>query len=371
MYLISVVSSQMYKKDLYNMEEPVRINHGMKQSMSYSHQPPYQDKQPYREYDHPPYGYDGGGYAEPKAHNADPHPHYDNRVPHYNDQWPPYDQQTSSSQPTGYQPGHQQPLGYTPRSPYEDGPGRDYSPPQPRYDEASPVGYDGRPRHSKPALARYDEAPPPPPAGYDPRSPYEAEPHGFPINSPRSPEPPKQYYGEPGLRPAYVAGPPNRAYKPGMRETMMNSDTTSSPPKPDTLSSPGEPAVTPVSKPFPPPPRDDLDEDPAMKPQSVLNRVKMFENKRSVSMDRAKEGESSALRVRTETKQTSPRLLLLNVSCNVSSQGPDICVLRDVFFAFSACRCSQACDCAWTRPESQFPQQPGAGEVHLQVHSPH
>uniref|UniRef100_A0A3Q1EYG7 Zona occludens protein 1 n=1 Tax=Acanthochromis polyacanthus TaxID=80966 RepID=A0A3Q1EYG7_9TELE len=289
---------QMYKKDLYNMEDPVRINHGLKQSMSYSHQPPYQDKQPYREYDHPPYGYDGGGYAEPKPHNTDSHLHYDNRVPHYNEQWPPYDQQTSSSQPAGYQPGHQQPMGYSPRSPYEDGPGRDYSPPQPRYDEAPPVGYDGRPRHSKPGPIRYDEPPPPPPAGYDARSPYEAESHSFPINSPRSPEPPKQYYGDSGLRPTYMPGPPNRGYKPGMHDPMINSEPTIPPPKPETLPSPGEPAITPGSKPLPPPPREDLEEDPAMKPQSVLNRVKMFENKRSVSMDRAKEGgESSALRV--------------------------------------------------------------------------
>uniref|UniRef100_A0A4W6D005 Zona occludens protein 1 n=1 Tax=Lates calcarifer TaxID=8187 RepID=A0A4W6D005_LATCA len=272
----------MYKKDLYNMEDPVRINHGLKQSMGYSHQPPYQDKQPYREYDHPPYGYDGGGYAEPKPHNTDSHLHYDNRVPHYNEQWPPYDQQTSSSQPTGYQTGHQQPMGYNPRSSYEDGPGRDYSPPQPRYDEASPVGYDGRPRHSKPGPIRYDEPPPPPPAGYDARSPYEAEPHGFPINSPRSPEPPKQYYGDSGLRPTYIPGPPNRGYKPGIHDPMINSESTIPPPKPETLPSPGEPAITPGSKPLPPPPREDPDEDPAMKPQSVLNRVKMFENKRSI-----------------------------------------------------------------------------------------
>ncbi|XP_051239025.1 tight junction protein ZO-1 isoform X8 [Dicentrarchus labrax] len=287
---------QMYKKDLYNMEDPVRINHGLKQSMSYSHQLPYQDKQPYREYDHPPYGYDGGGYTEPKPHNTDSHLHYDNRVPHYNEQWPPYDQQTSSSQPAGYQPGHQQPMGYSPRSPYDDGPGRDYSPPQPRYDEAPQVGYDGRPRHSKPGPIRYDEPPPPPPSGYEARSPYEAEPHSFPINSPRSPEPPKQYYGDSGLRPTYIPGPPNRGYKPGMHEPLINSEPTIPPPKPETLPSPGEPAITPGSKPLPPPPREDLDEDPAMKPQSVLNRVKMFENKRSVSMDRAKEGESSALR---------------------------------------------------------------------------
>ncbi|XP_005929233.1 tight junction protein ZO-1 isoform X5 [Haplochromis burtoni] len=290
---------QMYKKDLYNMEDPVRINHSLKQSMSYSHQPPYQDKQPYREYDHPPYGYDGGGYTEPKPHNTDSHLHYDNRVPHYNEQWPPYDQQTSSSQPAGYQPGHQQPMGYNPRSPYEDGPGRDYSPPQPRYDEAPPVGYDGRPRHSKPGPLRYDEPPPPPlpPAGYDARSPYEAETHSFPINSPRSPEPSKQYYGDSGLRSTYMPGPPNRGFKPGMHDAMRNSEPTIPPPKPEALPSPGDPAITPGSKPPPPPPQEDLDEDPAMKPQSVLNRVKMFENKRSVSMDRAKEGgDSSVLR---------------------------------------------------------------------------
>uniref|UniRef100_A0A3Q2P8D6 Zona occludens protein 1 n=1 Tax=Fundulus heteroclitus TaxID=8078 RepID=A0A3Q2P8D6_FUNHE len=275
---------QMYKKDLYNMEDPVRINHGLKQSVSYSHQLPFQDKQPYREYDHPPYGYDGGGYAEPKPHNADSHLHYDNRVPHYNEQWPPYDQQTSSSQPAGYQPGHQQPMGYSPRSPYEDAPGREYSPPQPRYDEAPAVGYDGRPRHSKPGPIRYDEPPLPPPASYDARSPYEAETRSFPINSPRSPEPPKHYYGDSGLRPTYMSGLPNRGYKPGIHEAMMNSEPAVPPPKPDALPSPGESAVTPTSKPLPPPPREDLDEDPAMKPQSVLNRVKMFENKRSVSL---------------------------------------------------------------------------------------
>ncbi|XP_061577603.1 tight junction protein ZO-1 isoform X3 [Cololabis saira] len=285
---------KMYKKDLYNVEDPVRIHHGLKQSLSYTHQPLYQDKQPYRDYDHPPYGYDGGGYTEPKPHTPESHLHYDNRVPHYSEQWPPYEQQTPCSQSPGYQPAHQ---GYSPRSPYEDGPGRDYSPPQPRYNEAPPVGYDGRPRHGKPAPIRYDEPPPPPPAGYDARSPYEAESHSFPINSPRSPEPPKQYYGDAGLRPTYMPGPPNRAYKPGMHEPGMNSEAPVPPPKPEPLPSPAEPAVTPSSKSFPPPPREDPDEDPAMKPQSVLNRVKMFENKRSVSMDRAKEGpESSVLR---------------------------------------------------------------------------
>ncbi|XP_072527224.1 tight junction protein 1 isoform X2 [Salminus brasiliensis] len=301
---------KMYKKDLYSIDEPVRVNHGMKPqqqppqqqslapptSLSYSHQPVYQDKQPYREYDHPPYGYDGGGYAQPKPQNYDPHLHYDNRVPHYDEQWPQYDQQTSSQPPPpgpGYPQGHQPPpppppLGYDPRSPYEDGPTRDYSPPQPRYDEA-PVGYDNRPRHGKPGPVRYDEPPPPPPPmTYDARSPYEPEPHTFPINAPRSPDPPKQYYGDASMRPSYNPGPQNRGYKAGQHEPL-NSEPPVPPPKPEVLLSPGEPIHSAASKPLPPPPREDPEEDPAMKPQSVLNRVKMFENKRSVSVDRAKE----------------------------------------------------------------------------------
>ncbi|XP_055789127.1 tight junction protein ZO-1-like isoform X3 [Salvelinus fontinalis] len=366
---------KMYKKDLYSLEEPVRVNHGgMKSSLSYTHQP-YQDKQPHHQYDHPPYGYcsDGGGYAEPKQPhqgNFDPHTphlHYDNRVPqHYGDgQWPPYDQQTSSPQPPGYQPGpghqqtsspqppgyqpgpghqqtsspqppgyqpgpghqqtsspqppgyqpgpghqqtsspqppgyqpgpgHQQ--GYTPRgtTPYEDGPVRDYSPPQPCYDEAPAgmQGYDGRPRHGKtPGPMRYDE-PPPSADRYDARSPYESEPpHCYPVSSPRSPDPPKQYYGDsaPGLRPSYNPGPPNRGggYN---REPLMTSDPPMPPPKPEPLASPGEMGVNAGSK----PPRQEERDDPAMKPQSVLNRVKMFENKRSLSVDRAKETDDSTV----------------------------------------------------------------------------
>uniref|UniRef100_A0A674ENZ1 Zona occludens protein 1 n=2 Tax=Salmo trutta TaxID=8032 RepID=A0A674ENZ1_SALTR len=274
---------QMYKKDLYSLEEPVRVNHGsMKSSLSYTHQP-YQDKQPYRQYDHPPYAYcsDGGGYSEPKQPhqgNFDPHSphlHYDNRPG----------------------PGHQQ--GYTPRgtTPYEDGPVRDYSPPQPCYDEAPAgmQGYDGRSRHGKtPGPMRYDEPPPPPSAGpYDARSPYESEPpHCYPVSSPRSPDPPKQYYGDsaPGLRPSYNPGPPSRGggYN---RDPLMTSDPPLPPPKPEPLASPGEMGVNAGSK----PPGEEERDDPAMKPQSVLNRVKMFENKRSLSVDRAKEADDSTV----------------------------------------------------------------------------
>ncbi|XP_077451393.1 tight junction protein 1b isoform X3 [Stigmatopora argus] len=301
--------AKMYKKNLYNMEDPVRANHGMKQSISYSHQPPYQDKQPYREYDHPPYGYDGGGFPEPKSHNADPHVRYETRVPPYNEQWSPYDQQTSPSQP-----GHQQPVGYNPR-PYEDGPGRDYSPPRPRYEDPLPVGYGAR--HGKPF--RYDEAPPPPlPAGYDARYPYEADSPNLPVNSP---EPPKQYYGDSGQKPSYM---PHRVFKAGPHEAAVNSEAPILPPKTETLTSPSESAGTPGSKTLSPLQREDPDEDPAMKPQSVLNRVKMFENKRSVSMDRAKEGESSVLRPADVPKPSSAPgpVLKANSLSNLEQERP-------------------------------------------------
>uniref|UniRef100_A0A671NRL8 Tight junction protein 1b n=1 Tax=Sinocyclocheilus anshuiensis TaxID=1608454 RepID=A0A671NRL8_9TELE len=299
---------KMYKKDLYSVDEAVRVNHSVKPphpqqqqqplgpptSLSYSHQPVYQDQQPYRQYEHPPYGYDGGGCAQPKPHNYDPHLHYDNRVPHYSEQWPPYDQQQTSPQPpptSGYAHAHQPPpppLGYKPRSPYEDGPTRDFSPPQSQYDGVSPMSYDNRPRHTKPAPACYEE--PPPPVSYDARSPFKSDPHGFPGNVHRSPDPPKQYYGDAAMRPSYNPGAPNRAYKAAPHEPVMNSEPPAPPPKPEAVLSSGDPPHPAAPKPLPPPPRDDDDdEDPAMKPQSVLNRVKMFENKRSVSVDRAKD----------------------------------------------------------------------------------
>uniref|UniRef100_A0A4W5NLR2 Zona occludens protein 1 n=1 Tax=Hucho hucho TaxID=62062 RepID=A0A4W5NLR2_9TELE len=212
-------AQQMYKKDPY-LEEPVRVNHGgvkpspvMGPPMTYESQPPYQDQHPYRDYDHPPNRYDGGGYLEPKYRNFDSQLHHEKSVPHYDDQWPPCDQQTSGPPPHQQQqsPGH----GYDPRLSYEDGPERDYSPPQPRYDEA-PLGYNGRPRYGKPAgpgPIRYDESPPSGPGGYAPLR-YDQEPHPYPPAT-RSPEPPKQYYqGEPAQRPG--PGPTKAKGKPAI-----------------------------------------------------------------------------------------------------------------------------------------------------------
>ncbi|XP_066557366.1 tight junction protein ZO-1 isoform X3 [Amia ocellicauda] len=307
---LPITEPKMYKKNLYGMEEPARQNHGMKQPvtghpvqrfdkeqpLNYDPRPPYQDEQPYRDYDHPPYRYDSAGnYVEPKSRSYDSHLHYENRVPHYDEQWSPYDQ----SSPQGY-PGrtpfeNQHPQGYEPRLPYEESAERESSTPPPRYDEqlAPPAVYDGRPRYeppaktySKPTQPRYEEQPL---AGsYDVRPRYEPEPHAFPPPASRSPEP-KQLY-DPQVRP-YAQGPP-RGYKPGQYEPPLSADVPL-PPPPQVQPKPEPPATS--SKPLPPPPAAEPEDDPAMKPQSVLTRVKMFENKRSASVDRAKESGDPAV----------------------------------------------------------------------------
>ncbi|XP_066514144.1 tight junction protein ZO-1-like isoform X7 [Hoplias malabaricus] len=263
---------QMYQKELYSVDEQVRVSPGLKQPAYNSKQPLYQEEQPYRDYDHQPYRYNSA-YVEPKARNFESHMQYDSRVPPYEEQWPAYDHQGAAPQI------------FDPRPNYQDGPDREYSPPQSRYD----TGYDtGRPRYGKPnpGPPRYDEAPPPLPGGYDGRSRYDHEP--LPPAVSHSPEPPKQQYYEPSPPKPSPGQQPQRGY--------VNSDVPPPPPKSEPVSSPPEAAVNAVtSKPLPPPPPE-AEEDPAMKPQSVLTRVKMFENKRSVSVDRARESTDTAVR---------------------------------------------------------------------------
>ncbi|XP_026071165.1 tight junction protein ZO-1 isoform X12 [Carassius auratus] len=241
---------QMYKKDIYrkNEQNPMQPNYNPQQ-------PRYQEDKPYRDYDHQPYRYDGG-YMEPKAQNFDPHQHYDSSVPPYDDQWAPYDQTS----------------GYDHRMPYEDGLNGMYGHPQMQHD----TGYDAsRPRYGKPSPGpiRHDELPPVHPQ-------YDQEALPRTQASSRSPEPPKQQYQDPSQRPSYTQ-PQQRGYK--------NSEASVIPPKPESISPPVEPAL-------PPPPPADAEDDPALKPRSVLTRVKMFENKRSVSVDRAGESADSGIR---------------------------------------------------------------------------
>ncbi|XP_051816872.1 tight junction protein ZO-1 isoform X12 [Acanthochromis polyacanthus] len=272
---------QMFQKDPYSTDNIGRIGHSMK-PVTYSPQQGYHpDQQPYRDYDHPPSRYDvsssgvssGGGYPEPKYRNYDSNPPYENSVPHYDQQqWNPYNQPLSTANSQSYDP----------RLPYSEGPDSQYTPPL-RYDEPPPQqGFDGRPRYGKPtgpAPVRYDDPPPPAP-GSDLHYDQDSHLSSYPSAS-RSPEPAAQ-------RPAYNQGPTlqQKGYKPQQYDPApVNSETSPTPPPKAEAPSP-----SPVDFPKPAPARDEHQEDdPAMKPQSVLTRVKMFENKRSVSMDRARD----------------------------------------------------------------------------------
>ncbi|XP_068442049.1 tight junction protein ZO-1 isoform X14 [Clinocottus analis] len=279
------VPQQMFQKDPYSVDNTVRINHSMK-PVTYNPQQGYHpDQQPYRDYDHPPSRYDvsssgvssGGGYLEPKHRNYDSNPAYENSVPHYDhQQWNPYSQALSTANSQGYDP----------RLPYGDGPDSQYTPPL-RYDEPPPQqGFDGRPRYGKPtgpAPVRYDD-PPPPVSGPDLHYNQDSHLSTYPSAG-HSPDPAAQ-------RPTYNQGPTpqQKSYKPQQYDPVsVNSDTSPTPsPKADA------PSPSPAEAPKSFPARDEP-QDPAMRPQSVLTRVKMFENKRSVSVDRARDaGDSSA-----------------------------------------------------------------------------
>ncbi|XP_074522765.1 tight junction protein 1 isoform X8 [Halichoeres trimaculatus] len=275
---------QMFQKDPYSTENTGRIGHSMK-PVAYNPQQGYHPEQPYRDYDHPPSRYDvsssgvssGGGYAEPKYRNYDSNPPFENSVPHYDQQqWNPYSQPLSTANSQSYDP----------RLPYGDGPDSQYTPPL-RYDEPPPPhGFDGRPRYGKPTgpgPVRYDDPPPPAP-GSDMHYNQDSHQNTYPAAA-RSPDPAAQ-------RPTYNQGPtqPQKSYKPQQYDHIpVNSETSPTPPPKEA------PSPSPADAPKPVPARNEPSEDdPAMRPQSVLTRVKMFENKRSVSVDRARDAAESS-----------------------------------------------------------------------------
>ncbi|XP_033845688.1 tight junction protein ZO-1 isoform X3 [Periophthalmus magnuspinnatus] len=259
---------KMFQKDPYSADTSGRVSHGLKPA-SYSPPQGYHPEQPpYRDYDHPPSRYDasaGGAYTEPKYRNYDAP--YENNVPHYDQQqWNPYSNSQSYD-----------------RLPYADEPVDHYTPPI-RYDEPPPLQpFDGRPRYGKPtgpAPVRFDE--PPPTASHDLH--YDQDAHLNSYPSARSPDPPSQRHN-------YNQGPSlqQKGFKPQPYNSSPVNSSPTPPPKTDS------PSPAPVEALKPAPTRDNKpDEDPAMKHQSVLTRVKMFENKRSVSVDRVRDAGEAA-----------------------------------------------------------------------------
>uniref|UniRef100_A0A8C4TMY9 Tight junction protein 1 n=1 Tax=Erpetoichthys calabaricus TaxID=27687 RepID=A0A8C4TMY9_ERPCA len=295
----------MYKKDSYTVDDTARPNHATKQpvvgppaqryekepSLNYEPQSQYQDEQPYRGYEKPPYRYDSkGNYMDPRSRSFDSHLHFENRVPHYDDQWPHFEQNPLHVYNTRAPYENQHPQESDPRLHYKDRSEMEFIPPHHHYEDSPPPEYDSRTRFEQSVnfgkpTSRYEE---PTPVVYDPRPRYDSEPNAFPQPEPKP-------YNEAQTRP-YAQGPP-RSYKPGQYEPVSSTDVPFPPPPPP----PAQPQVkTDFStiKPLPPPTMAEQDDDPAMKPQSVLTRVKMFENKRTMSVDRTKEtGDASTARV--------------------------------------------------------------------------
>ncbi|XP_019315615.1 tight junction protein ZO-1 isoform X5 [Panthera pardus] len=291
-------SQQVYRKDPYP-EEMMRQNHVLKQppvghpgqrpdkepNLSYESQPPYVEKQASRDLEQPVYRYDSSGYPDQFSRNYDHRLRYEERIPTYEEQWSYYD----DKQP--YQPrpsfDNQHPRDLDSRQHPEESSERGY---YPRFEEPAPLPYDSRPRYDQPprtSTLRHEEQPTP---GYDIHNRYRPEAQSYSSAGPKASEP-KQYFDQ---YPRSYEQVPSQGFtsKAGHYEPLHGAAVI----PPLVPTSQHKPEVLPSNtKPLPPPPSlTEEEEDPAMKPQSVLTRVKMFENKRSASMENKKDENHTA-----------------------------------------------------------------------------
>ncbi|XP_045304792.1 tight junction protein ZO-1 isoform X16 [Leopardus geoffroyi] len=291
-------SQQVYRKDPYP-EEMMRQNHVLKQppvghpgqrpdkepNLSYESQPPYVEKQASRDLEQPVYRYDSSGYPDQFSRNYDHRLRYEERIPTYEEQWSYYD----DKQP--YQPrpsfDNQHPRDLDSRQHPEESSERGY---YPRFEEPAPLPYDSRPRYDQPprtSTLRHEEQPTP---GYDMHNRYRPEAQSYSSAGPKASEP-KQYFDQ---YPRSYEQVPSQGFtsKAGHYEPLHGAAVI----PPLVPTSQHKPEVLPSNtKPLPPPPSlTEEEEDPAMKPQSVLTRVKMFENKRSASMENKKDENHTA-----------------------------------------------------------------------------
>ncbi|XP_074151086.1 tight junction protein 1 isoform X2 [Sminthopsis crassicaudata] len=298
--------AKVYKKEQYT-EEPSRQNYVMKQlpinhpvqrqekesNLSYEPQPPYAEKQSSRDIEPPVFKYESTSYAEQLSRSYDPRLHYDDhRTPSYEDQWSYYD----DKQP--YQPrpsfDNQHSRDFDSRQHADEASESPYFPVQPRFEEPAPVSYDSRSRYEQPSKnsnLRYEEQPT---SGYDIHGRYKSEAQPYSSAMSKSSEA-KQYFDQ--YSRSYEQVPPQGFNaKVGHYEPSSHGSTG----VPSLIPSSQKTEVLPSNtKPLPPPPTIIEDEeDPAMKPQSVLTRVKMFENKRSASLESKKDINDTATAIK-------------------------------------------------------------------------
>ncbi|XP_021387691.1 tight junction protein 1 isoform X9 [Lonchura striata] len=320
----ATTTQPVYRKDPYINEEASRQSYVLKQpainhpvqrqerdpNLIYESQAQYAEKQPSRDYEQSTYRYDSTNYVDQLSRGYDPRLHYDDRVPPYEEHWTYYEEKQPYNQTrTAYE--NQPPRDLDSRQNLEESTERSYYPAQPRFEEPPAMSYDSRPRYehapknfSLPQVRYEDQHT----AGYDAHGRYKAEAQPYQSAISRSPEP-KQYF-DPHIR-GYDQGPP-QAYnaKAGQYEPSHSTSGVSLPPPP---SSQTKPEVLPSnSKPLPTPPSlAEEEEDPAMKPQSVRSRVKIFERRRSPSLEKMKDTSDTST---VKPPELAPKPALTSVS---------------------------------------------------------
>uniref|UniRef100_A0A8C3MTE1 Zona occludens protein 1 n=1 Tax=Geospiza parvula TaxID=87175 RepID=A0A8C3MTE1_GEOPR len=310
----ATTTQPVYRKDPYINEEASRQSYVLKQpamnhpvqrqerdpNLIYESQAQYAEKQPSRDYEQSTYRYDSTNYVDQFSRGYDPRLHYDDRVPPYEEHWTYYEEKQPYNQTrTAYE--NQPPRDLDSRQNLEESTERSYYPAQPRFEEPPAMSYESRPRYD--AIYEDQHA-----VGYDAHGRYKPEAQPYQSAISRSPEP-KQYF-DPHIR-GYEQGPP-QAYnaKAGQYEPSHSTSGVSLPPPP---SSQTKPEVLPSnSKPLPTPPSlAEEEEDPAMKPQSVRSRVKIFERRRSPSLEKMKDtGDTSTVK----PPELAPKPALTSVS---------------------------------------------------------
>ncbi|XP_059129350.1 tight junction protein ZO-1 isoform X9 [Peromyscus eremicus] len=281
---LKTASQQVYRKEAYP-EEMMRQNHILKQpalghpgqrpdkepNLAYEPQVPYIEKQASRDLEQPAYRYDSSSYTDQFSRNYDHRLRYEDRIPTYEDQWSYYDDKQPYQPRPSFDNQH-------PEEPSERG----YFP---RFEEPASLSYDSRPRYEqlpRTSTLRHEEQPT---SGYEVHNRYRPEAQPYSSSGPKSSEP--KYFDQ--YPRSYEQVPPQGfTSKTGHYEPLHGAAVV----PPLIPSSQHKPEVLPsTTKPQPPPPAlTEEEEDPAMKPQSVLTRVKMFENKRSASLENKKDG---------------------------------------------------------------------------------
>ncbi|XP_056428481.1 tight junction protein ZO-1 isoform X17 [Hyla sarda] len=319
----NVPSQQVYRKEPYPMEENPRHNYLIKQQVighqrpekdtnpNFDALPTYAEKAMNREYD-PSYRYDPtSDYVDQFSHSYDPQIHSDDHVPTYDEQWGYYDdKQSSFPQRPPFDSKHRD---FSVRQHSEESLERSYFPQQPRFEEPPPVAYDNRPRPSKNFKGPQIHYEDPPAPEFDMPVRYKPEPQTFPSVPASRPAETKPYFDQ---QPRGYEHSPSQGFNTKQGQYDISPRVENMPPPAQLRSD----LLPNSNKPLPPPAAVSEDEDdPAMKPQSVLTRVKMFENKRSVQGDKTKDvNDISALKA----PEVAPKPITVPVTASKAAPLP-------------------------------------------------